>query len=39
VFGLFVKIGRLLGEDTPLPNGSNGASAGGTDEARFPIKL
>ena len=39
VFGMFVKIGRLLGEDTPLPNGSAGGVPGSADEARFPIKL
>lgn len=39
VFGMFVKIGRLLGEDSPMPNGGSGEDSGDSAEARFPIKL
>jgi hypothetical protein len=39
VFGMFVKIGRLLGEDAPMPNGGSGKDSGESAEARFPIKL
>lgn len=38
VFSMFVKVGRLLGEDTPLPNGSS-APAGDPTLTRFPIKM
>ena len=38
LFGMFVKIGRLLGEDTPLPTGGNGAPDRSA-ETRFPIKM
>lgn len=38
LFSMFVKVGKLLGEDTPLPGG--GASpTGGSAVDRFPIKL
>jgi hypothetical protein len=39
VFGMFVKIGRLLGEDAPMPNGGKDADSGDSAVARFPIKL
>lgn len=39
VFGMFAKIGRLLGEDTPLPIGSgDSASAENINAIRFPVK-
>jgi hypothetical protein len=38
LFGMFVKIGRLLGEDAPLPNGGKGAPDRSA-ESRFPIKM
>lgn len=38
VFGMFVTIGRLLGEDTPLPPGGPRPPAESA-ETRFPIKL
>lgn len=38
VFSMFVKVGRLLGEDTPLPNGAS-APAGDSALTRFPIKV
>lgn len=39
LFGLFVKIGKLVGEDSPLPNGGNSTAEAGSAESRFPIKL
>ena len=39
LFGMFVKIGRLLGEDVPPATGGTPANNGGSAEARFPIKL
>lgn len=39
LFGMFVKIGRLLGEDAPPTTGGAPENAGGSAEARFPIKL
>lgn len=38
LFGMFVKIGRLLGEDSPLPQGGAKPS-GDSAETRFPIKM
>lgn len=38
LFNIFVKVGRLLGEDTPLPQGGSTASKE-TATSRFPIKL
>jgi hypothetical protein len=38
LFGVFVKVGRLLGEDSPLPNGGKGAPDRSA-ESRFPIKM
>lgn len=38
LFGLFVKIGRLVGEDAPLPNGGKSAPDRSA-ESRFPIKM
>jgi len=40
LFGIFVKVGRMVGEDSPLPTG--GARPVGEDESaarRFPVKL
>lgn len=39
LFGMFVKVGRLIGEDTPLPKGGDAASVEGAATDRFPIKL
>lgn len=39
LFGMFVKIGRLLGEDTPPSAGRDAGNSGDSAEARFPIKL
>lgn len=39
MFGMFVKIGRLLGEDTSLPQGGRGNSDERAAETRFPIKM
>jgi hypothetical protein len=39
LFGMFVKIGRLLGEDTPPPAAGPTGKSGDSAEARFPIKL
>lgn len=38
LFNVFVKVGRLLGEDTPLPSGG-AAEDGNSATRRFPIKL
>ena len=38
LFDVFVKVGRMVGEDSPLPNGSP-ESSGETAVSRFPIKL
>jgi hypothetical protein len=38
LFSMFVKVGRLVGEDTPLPNGSTEVG-GDSAVQRFPIKL
>ena len=38
IFGMFAKIGRLLGEDNPLPNGGQ-APPDRSAESRFPIKM
>ena len=38
LFNMFVKVGRLLGEDTPLPNGDP-AQNGNSAASRFPVKL
>lgn len=38
LFNIFVKVGRLLGEDTPLPNSGSAASKE-TASSRFPVKL
>lgn len=37
LFGLFVKVGRLVGEDSPLPNGGKSPVTAGSAEDRFPI--
>lgn len=39
LFGMFVKIGRLLGEDAPPTTGGEPESTGDSAVARFPIKL
>ena len=38
LFNVFVEVGRMVGEDSPLPNGSP-ESSGETAVSRFPIKL
>lgn len=38
LFSMFVKVGRLVGEDTPLPRGGSDVGGGSAVE-RFPIKL
>ena len=38
LFSVFVKVGKLLGEDSPLPNGGQ-SPAGGSAVARFPVKM
>ena len=38
LFGIFVKVGRLLGEDSPLPAGGS-APTGDSALSRFPVKL
>ena len=38
LFSMFVKVGKLLGEDSPLPNGGQ-SPAGGSAVARFPVKM
>ena len=38
IFGMFTKIGRLLGEDNPLPNGGQ-TPPHRCPESRFPIKM
>lgn len=38
LFSMFVKIGKLVGEDTPLPKGGSDQGGGSATE-RFPIKL
>ena len=38
VFSMFVKVGRLLGEDSPLPNGASAPDRDSTLD-RFPIKM
>lgn len=39
LFGMFVKVGRLIGEDNPLPKGGDIAAVDGAATDRFPIKL
>lgn len=39
MFGMFVKIGRLLGEDSPLPQGGRNTPDERAAETRFPIKM
>lgn len=39
LFDVFVKVGKLIGEDSPLPNGGAGSDTGNTAASRFPIKL
>lgn len=39
LFGMFVKIGRLLGEDAPPSAGGVPGKSGDSAEARFPINL
>jgi hypothetical protein len=39
LFDVFVKVGRLIGEDSPLPNGGTGSDTGNAASSRFPIKL
>lgn len=39
IFGLFVNVGRLLGEDVPLNTGNPAGNEGDSAVARFPVKL
>lgn len=38
LFSMFVKVGKLLGEDSPLPNGGQ-SPAGDSATTRFPVKM
>ena len=38
LFSMFVKVGKLLGEDSPLPNGGQ-SPEGDSATARFPVKM